>query len=831
MSTDVGTIRISLTANTASFDGPLAKSQQNAKNAAKGIQDSFNGIDLGDARAGLMVLDEELGIHIPRHVTALISQLPVLQTAFAAAFPLLAVVAVGKALADFVEKEDQHAAALAKSRAEVAQEAEAMRGQASAIEVSNLKLQDQINILTGKPAVNGPKILADEAREAAHKLIDEYQKAIDKIAEFATKNQQGLIMKALNGDDGSRELAGMVNSHEAAQAKIKADRMAAETEGNKEAVKAADAAMAAENATFDKYIDGRMQKIRDEVEARTKPHAQSAHDNDGNALPDVTVQESLAEATRQVNSARAQELGILGPLIVARQEYNKAAAGQAEGDRLKGQKDVLSAISQGVQLEDKAYNESKEVQQAKDRDLIASARQQVALGTMTADQLAKIEQDASEREYQAEKDHNEKLLTLEAANPALVRATNAKIEADAANHRAKMTEIATTGIEADNRELQKGVDELNRSYKAQEEQASKAAEFDQKQIQDKAKIALAQVDIATATAKQTTELQLASGYITQQQAAAQNLKTAQADTAAQLKIINDELDAQRERLIAIGKATDGGTMGTDAEIAQYRKALEAYQQAQNQKEEITKKTNAEIAAANKAAANNETAQLRKQLLDYQNIQKQTSQAAKQTFAQMNADLTQFITTGKADWRSLGQSAVTEIVKIGLQYLESKLLMTVADTSWGAAALAALGIHLAAHKAAMGSEAASSAAAAGANTLADVPFPENIPAAATVTGIGEGMAASAMSAAGGALLPNREAMVHTHPEEMILPRNISQHIIHSMNNSSGEGGGGDTLQIHNNVKTEFAGAREITQHIGKVSTSQMNKFKRQNRNRF
>jgi hypothetical protein len=823
MSADVGTIRISLVASTAAFDGPLDKSQQKAKNAAKGIQDSFDGIDLSEAKAGLMVLDEELGIHIPRHVTALISQLPVLQTAFAAAFPLLAVVAVGKALGEFIEKEEQHAAALAKSRAEVAQVAEAMRGQASAIEVSNLKLQDQINILTGKPPVNGPKILADEAREAAHKLIDEYQKAIDKVAEFATKNQQGLIMKALNGDDGSRELAGMVDAHQAAIAKIKADRLAAATEGNKEAVKAADDAMASENATFDKYVDGRMQKIKEEIEARTKPHTVSAHDKDGNALADVTVQESLAEATRQVNTARAQELGILSPLIVARQEYNKAAAGQAEGDRLKGQKDLLSAISQGVQLEDKAYNESKEVQQAKDRDLIASAKQQVALGTMTADQLAKIEQDASDREFTAEQDHNQKLLTIEAANPAMVRATNAKIEADAANHNAKMTELKTSAIEAGNRELQKGIEELNRFYKEQETQAAKAAAFDQKQIQDKAKLSLLQNSIATDTAKQTTEQQLATGQITKQQAAEQNLATARADQKSQLQIINDELDQQREKLVLIGKATDGGTTGTDAQNEQYKKAVEAYEQAENQKLEITKKTNAEIAAANKAAADNETSEWRKMFQDYGNLSKQMNQIARQSFGQVNQNIGQLVTTGKADFRGMAQSMTSDIVQVGLKYLEYKLFMAAADNDFIQSALEAMGIHTAAQVAANVTEAQSSTATAGANTLADVPFPENIPAAATVTGIGEGFTADA-AAARGALLPNREMNVRTHPEEMILPRHISNFIVKSVGKETSD----DSQPSYTyapNINAGAATTKELHAMMAKEQQRQMRKMAR------
>lgn len=825
MSSDVGTIRISLIANTAAFDGPLDKSQQKAKNAAKGIQDSFGGIDLSDAKAGLMVLDEELGIHIPRHVTALISQLPGLQTAFAAAFPLLAVVAVGKAIGDMVEKEQKHAEEMAKQRAEITGLASAMEAHANALDISNMKLQDQIRLLTGKPAVNGPKELAKETEDELKKLEKEYDAAIAKIGQFATANQQGMIMTALVGDDGSRQLAGMIVAHQAAQEKIKNDKLAAEADGDKAALKIAEDAMAAENTSFDKYINGRKKAIQDEITALTKPHEATQIDKDGNATQ-VTEQLTMADAIQQVNIKYADQMPLLNSLVVLKQQYNKAVADTKSDAGLKGQKDALTAIQQNIELENKAFEQSKEVLAAKDREQIASAKQQVALGTMTADQLAKIEQDASEREYQAEYDHNQRLLKIEADNPALVRATNAKIEADAANHRAKMTEIATQGIEADNRELQKGIEELNRFYKEQEAQAAKAAAFDQKQIQDKAKLLLLQNSIATDTAKQSTELQLATGQITKQQAAEQNLATARADQKAQLQIINDELDAQREKLVLIGKATTGGTTGTEEQNDEYKKAVEAYEQTENQKLEITKKTNAEIAAANKAAASNETAEWRKMFLDYGQLSKGMNQTARQAFGQMNQNIGQLVTTGKADFRGMAQSMTSDIVQIAAKYLESKLFMAAADNDFIQSALEAIGIHTATQVSANVTEAQSSVATAGANTLADVPFPANIPAAASVTAAGEGFVADA-AAARGALLPNREMNVRTHPEEMILPQHLSNFVQDAAARASG--GSGQQQQpsytYAPNINAGAATTKELHAMMAKENQKQMRRMAR------
>jgi lambda family phage tail tape measure protein len=816
-------IVISIVGRTAVFDEAAIRSLNNARKSAKGIEDAYNGIDLGEARGGLMVFDELLGIHIPRHVTALLSTLPGLQVAMAAAFPLLAVVSVGKAIADLVEKEQKHAEEMAKQKEEVLGLTDAMQQHASSLEISNLKLQDQIRLLTGKPPINGPKELALETEAELKKLEKEYDTAIAKIGEFATANQQGMIMTALTGDDGSRELAGMIASHQAAQEKIKNDKLAAEADGNKAALKAADAAMAAENGSFDKYISGRKQKIQDEIIALTKPHETTQIDKDGNATQ-VTDQLSMADAINQVNIKYADQMPLLNSIVVLKQQYNKAVGDTKDNAGLKGQKDALTAIQQKVELEKKSFDESQSVLVAKNNATVASAKLEMDQGKITADQLAAIQEAGSEREYRAKQAFLQKILKDEAKNPELVKATQAEIEADTANHEARLLGIKDKAQLKDNEQDKQDLEALQKFYNKTEAEATQAAEFAQKQIQDNAKIALSENDIVTATAKQNTELQLARGHINQQQAAAQNLKTAQTDQAAQLKIINDELDAQREKLVLIGRATDGGTMGTDAQIEQYRKALEAYEQTKNQEVEITKKTNAEIAAANKAAANNETAQWMKMFQDYGNLSKQMNQAARQTFGQMNSDLAQFTTTGKADWKALAQSAITNIVQIGLQYVETQIVMAVAkkffDSDDDTAKKIAMNRQLAMSNAGVAADA--TLALASATMLP--PAPEVM--AGVTFAIGSGFANAGMSAAHGAVLPNREALVHTHPEEMILPKHISNFIVNAANKQSGDGQGGNHMTINNHVQAGAASAKELKEMMNKQNQNQIKKLKRQ-----
>jgi lambda family phage tail tape measure protein len=808
-------IVISIVGNTASFDDAAIRALNNARKSAKGIQDSFNSIDISEARGGVMVFDELIGIHIPRHVTGLIATLPGLQAAMAAAFPVLAVLAVAKAIGDLVEKEQKHAEELARQRAAVDDVVTAMAQHAASLQVSNLKLEDQIRLLTGKPGINGPKELAIEAQQAVEKLEKEYDKAIEKIGEFAKSNQQGLLAAIFNSDNGSREVAGRIASHQAADEQIKANRAISEAAGDKEAIARFDKMLADEDTHFKEWAQKQFKTIQNN---RPKLVDFGGMKSEGTGEQRMTTaaeaQKSWNDAVESFNSKNATAEFVLAQILNTTTELNKARAeGNTEtGD--KKEKDALEAINQRVALEKKAFDESQSVLVAKDKATIASAVLQKEQGQITADQLAAIQEAASEREFQAKQAFLEKIKKLEAGNPALVRATQAEIEADTAAHEARLFEIKAQAVRKDNEQDKQDLADLQKYYDKQESAALKAAEFDQKMQAAATKLKELKDEITDADKKSALEVALASGQIDKQEAAEQALKDARDAQAKQLEDINNLLAQEKTKLDALNAATNGGTNGSEQQIEQYRKTALAYAQSEQLKAEITKKTNAEIAKANKDLQATETAQWAQMFRDFQKVSLQMSQAARQSFGQMNTNLTQLVTTGKADFRSLAQSMISDTIKIALQYAESKALMAALDNDYFDQALTALGINTTALKLANGMKAQSSAFAAAANTLADVPYPLNIPASAQVLATGEGYAAASMSAAGGALLPNREALVHTHPQEMVLPKNISQHIIHSMKTSSGEHQAQPHITFAPNINAGFANSKETSAYVGK-----------------
>jgi hypothetical protein len=160
---------------------------------------------------------------------------------------------------------------------------------------------------------------------------------------------------------------------------------------------------------------------------------------------------------------------------------------------------------------------------------------------------------------------------------------------------------------------------------------------------------------------------------------------------------------------------------------------------------------------------------------------------------INSSLAAFVVTGQGNFRQLATTALESFIQVGLGYLESKLFMVAANAIFGSSQDKQTAQTIASNAA----MAISAAGLSAANTLALAsgvylpPVPEALSAAAFSLGLGYAADAAAMR---GAILPNRDMMVHTHPEEMILPQHIANFVVNAASNASG---GGRTIVNHNN----------------------------------
>lgn len=107
-----------------------------------------------EARHSVMLLGEEMGVRVPRAVSSLIAGIAPLGPLLQAAFPILgaiALVEVIEKIIDHFEKAAEEAAKFATEQADVQSKAELT---SQSLELENLKLEDQIAKLEGRPTTN-----------------------------------------------------------------------------------------------------------------------------------------------------------------------------------------------------------------------------------------------------------------------------------------------------------------------------------------------------------------------------------------------------------------------------------------------------------------------------------------------------------------------------------------------------------------------------------------------------------------------------------------------------------------------------------------------------
>lgn len=160
-----------------------------------------------EARHSVMILGEELGIKIPRAVASMIASFGPLTGLLTIAFPILGVLALLAAIGKAIELQEKHAAAMRKA----AQDAENLtikeEDRTAAIEAQNLKLEDSIRKLEGRPETNQLAIALLEVKTKADELATSFAK------DFASMDKD---VQDLNGfiQKGSDYLANFFKAYE-----------------------------------------------------------------------------------------------------------------------------------------------------------------------------------------------------------------------------------------------------------------------------------------------------------------------------------------------------------------------------------------------------------------------------------------------------------------------------------------------------------------------------------------------------------------------------------------------------------------------------------------
>ena len=198
----------SYTASVKAAKQELGVFEQSATSAGKVARQSFS-----DARGGVMVLGEEIGVHLPRHVQAFVAKLPGVASAMSAAFSTIAVFAIGKALFEAGEKIYEFAKKNEEAAAKNAAAWKAIEGplhQTNAeLAIANSKLQDSIDELSKKPG-DGMKTALLEVADAAQKLAEKLDADIQKMQELAKGGSMQAVTSLFTGKAPSDQLDRMI---------------------------------------------------------------------------------------------------------------------------------------------------------------------------------------------------------------------------------------------------------------------------------------------------------------------------------------------------------------------------------------------------------------------------------------------------------------------------------------------------------------------------------------------------------------------------------------------------------------------------------------------
>jgi hypothetical protein len=191
------------TGSNAAYAGGMIKESMNEATGAMAVGQN-GAVKLGEvvdlaghkvkesmyqAKGELGVLGEMFGVHLPRHIRSLIAELPGVGAALSAAFAATAVIFIIVKIVELIEKHELLVKAMDKAALAAENLAIKERDHTKSMELANLKLDDQIAKLEGRPERNKLKEALLQTSIAADQLASAFAKDFEKMDEEIEKTQ------------------------------------------------------------------------------------------------------------------------------------------------------------------------------------------------------------------------------------------------------------------------------------------------------------------------------------------------------------------------------------------------------------------------------------------------------------------------------------------------------------------------------------------------------------------------------------------------------------------------------------------------------------------
>lgn len=756
-------------ASVNKFSDSLDNVGVRGKKAGDDVNEGLSKIDTGEARGGIMVLGEEIGVHLPRHVQALIATLPGLGAAFSLAFPILAIVAVGKAIEEFVQKADEAKKKLEEQAHAAVEASSSIKEHADQLTIDNHKLEDQLAILQKKPTSNGITTAADEAEKAMEKLIDETQKAIDKLQELFAAQATGGLAKFLGTGTNAGEIASHLSQGLEQMKGYLDDFHRYENMGDEENAKKSKGLYEEKKKGLQEFVTEAMQTLK---EIQTAPDPVVEMDLSPDPEGAVMAQQLAVDAMNKQREAAQELLPLVQTLYGTMLQGDKAVAEQIKHGTREGQVKSLEQTKQNSDL----------FLQLSEKDLkLQEDGQEIAKGVAFNKEQFEVDYWTTKLgEAKQGTDEYDSILMKQQAAEAALRVKNQKDGLDEIKTEIAATKEGTTERIA---AVQAYVTAVENAYgRGSKEGIAAEVELTNAIKAELAKRTQAQLEIINSNVSRgenELQAQLQLDKIYSQQKTAITFRTQQ-------DILNAERDAELKRhedtVKFLQLQEDAYKQAAIADPANAQQYMAKARQLNNQIE-------AENNRHNVAVAENESKSLQAR-----------AQAWKQYFDKVNSAINQNVDQLIKGQETV-QQAFANILQTMLEDFINYLLLRLEHwiENMALEALSAdTGQHGITEAAAMSNfaqaESVSYLGAANAYAALAAFPPAAAAAAAAALTVGNGFAASALTAgffAQGGMVPE-DMLAYVHKEEMVLPRDIANKVL---NGSAAGANGGATAPVH------------------------------------
>ena len=382
----VGTLTVDLVANTATFTADLGKAGNSLDEFGQKAAQAGDTMDysMREARGSLMLVSEEVGVHIPRHLQTLIAEIPGVGLAFAEMLPLVGVFAAIALLGELIVKGQEAKEKLAQGWDKLGITTQEVF---SSLDDKMLAIGIRADELAGNHlAVLREKLLQVD-RASMKELIAEFGK-LDAAADGVFANLKTHWYSMHVGSDGAKHaLAEFKSQYDmlilTGKTTEASDLLKGTLESAEKSLKTMQSASFVARGMGEVSKEGmESQKAWIEVLKAQLEVQQKVNDNNSGEKQNLKTEDGQQEAARQQALYEAQQKGL---------EQRRRAEAAFEKERLAEKK---KALHEEVELEEAQARATEAIVAAEAKTQDALAKESANMQTA----MARIQSSAEEQE-------------------------------------------------------------------------------------------------------------------------------------------------------------------------------------------------------------------------------------------------------------------------------------------------------------------------------------------------------------------------------------------------------------------------------------------------